>query len=159
MLTECDKPPDSAMLVQFPNWIEDMTGSSRLVVAGCHVKPQQQAERIQAHTVFSAGDVWFADGTQCVALIKVAEAYALGIIVYDKVLWALERKMKEDYDVFRFRVMNQWRLRDLSAPHRQFDDPEVFPLRYCTRLTCTATRSSIHGEIGKDGLNAPWKPE
>jgi len=147
------------MLDQFPNWIDDMTGTSRFVVAGCHVKPQKQAERIQANTNFSAGEVWFADGTQCLALIKVAEAYALGIIVYDKEAWGLQRLMKEDYDVFRFRLRNEWSLSDLSSLHRQFDDPRVFPLRYSTRLPCTATKSVIHGEIGKDGLDAPWNPE
>lgn len=159
-MTECDNYPAPELLEEFPNWIEDMTGRSRFVVGGCHVKPQKQAERIQANTNLSAGDVWFPDGTRHVALIKLAEAYALGIIVYDQKIWGLKRLMDDSnpYDPFRFRVTNQWKVCDLASPCPNLQDPDVFPLKYCTRLACTSTRAAIHGAISTEGLNQALAP-
>lgn len=156
-----DEYPDPRMLDQFPNWIVDESGESRFVIQGGTVKPLKQAERIDVKTDFTAADVWFADGRQYAALIKVADIFSLAIIVFDEQPWVLERLLdeKNHYDLLRFRVTNRWQLYDRQCPERSLGDPSVFPLSYCTRLDSTATGAAIYGAISSEGLDMPWTPQ
>jgi len=149
--TDCLPPLD--VLSEFPNWKSGGVEGRK----GCHegtIWNRGPYDNIHEDVELSAGDVYFADGSSAAALIEVlcdmTNAWATELRIYQpddgKQFWGVERDKTGLWHYQKF-------TKKYSVP---LDDPDLFPLKYCTHLLSEVTGKTISGTIEIGGGHADW---
>mgnify|MGYP003345815808 CR=1 FL=1 len=157
-VTEVDNYPPPDMFGQFPNWIIDVSGASRFIADGCHIKPQRQDACIQSNTDFSAGYAILADDSEYPCLLRVTEFGAVGLIIYAGTTLVLSRELDnaDPSKPLQHRITKQWKICDANQSDSN-DVSSLFPIRYCTHLAHTSVRNATSGIITIHGMNSEWE--
>ena len=149
-----DRLPPKELLSQYPNWRMGGHTESR---PGCHEETLWNCgpyKTIDEETNFTAGDVYFADGSTSPALIGVTDNY--------NTAWASELRIYADDGFWKLVQDGYGQHGNWESPtiplecHLDVGNPALFPMKYCTHLRSGITRETISGGIELGGKHFDW---
>ena len=153
-----DKLPPEALLSDYPNWKYDEGKEGQ---AGCHEGTLwccRRQNEITEDVGFSAGDVYFPDGSSSPALIGISDSldFADELRVYaDDRFWRIELVGRKSIEG----TPGLWKPTVYRGDLRiSMDDPSIFPLQYHTHLLSSESGRPISGCVTPGGGYTDWDP-